>query len=120
MQHPENKNYRFILIVIDFFSKYYYYAPLYTKKAEEVSKKFNEILKMMPYTNRIKSVVMDQGGEFSKIKLTLARKNINVVHPYSQEHSVMVERLIRTLKEHLGLSLSLCYEKNRKCKILFL
>ena len=41
----QNKNYKYILSVIDFFSKYSWCYPLKTKRSEEVINSFKDIFK---------------------------------------------------------------------------
>ena len=53
----DNKDYNYLLNVIDIFSKYAWSIPLKTKTASEVTKAFESILS-------IKNLWVDQGSEF--------------------------------------------------------
>ena len=59
----QNKNYKYILTVIDFFSKYSWCYPLKTKKSEEIINSFNDIFKKSK--RKPKFIQSDQGSEFT-------------------------------------------------------
>ena len=56
----DNKNYNYLLNVIDIFSKYAWSIPLKTKTASEVTKAFESILTKSQH----KKLWIDQGSEF--------------------------------------------------------
>ena len=59
----QNKNYKYILTVIDFFSKYSWCYPLKTKKSEEITNSFKDIFKK---SKRIpKFIQSHEGTEFT-------------------------------------------------------
>lgn len=94
-----NKNYKFILIVIDCFSKYVWAKPLKTKTGVEVAKAFESILGQRHPRN----LQTDQGKEFFNVNFkTLTEKfQINHYNTFSCKKAAIVERVIRTLKERL-------------------
>ena len=57
-----NSNYKFILVMIDCFTKKVYAKPLKSKKAEESSKAIDDILSSLPWP--IAFFMSDKGGEF--------------------------------------------------------
>lgn len=94
---------RYILFVIDIFSKKLYLRPLKTKKGEEVSRALQSIIRA---NNNIppSKVSSDMGTEFSNSQVRALFKRYNILHFTSQNlyHSAVVERVIRTLKEKIG------------------
>lgn len=96
-----NKNFKFIIIVIDVFSKYAWASPLKTKTKEEVSNVFETILKQ---ARRIpKNLQTDLGTEFynSCFKKVCQKYGINHYSTFSTKKASIAERFIRTLKSDL-------------------
>ena len=60
----QNKNYKYILTIIDFFSKYSWCYPLKTKKSEEIINSFKDIFKK----RKPKMIQSDEGTEFTNIQ----------------------------------------------------
>ena len=79
-----NSNYKFILVLIDCFTKKIYAKPLKTKRAEETSKAIDEILSSLPWP--IAFFMSDKGGEFD-----LRNKHLEKV--LTQKHKVKVYTL---------------------------
>lgn len=97
----ENKNFKYILIVIDCFSKFVYARGLRTKTGQDVTRAFKEILndsKINP-----KNLQTDQGKEFfNRTFESLMKENdINHYCTYSKMKASIVERVIRTIKDKL-------------------
>lgn len=92
----ENKGYKYILIIINCFSKFVWAFPIKNKSALEVSKNFEKIFKIQ----KIDNLQTDMGKEFFNKNLeTLIRKyKINHYSTYSEKKASIVERVIRTLK----------------------
>lgn len=92
-----NKGYKFILVVIDAFSKYAWVAPLKTKTKTEVCLAFEKILKI---GRRPKNLQTDMGTEFYNdiFQKLMNKYKINHYSTYSTKKASIVERLIRTLK----------------------
>ena len=91
-----NKGYKYLLNVIDVFSKYAWSVPLHSKTGQEVSEGFKSILK-----DRTPALLwVDQGSEFynQKFKKLLEDHNIKMYHTFNQGKAVVVERFNRTLK----------------------
>ena len=92
----ENKDYIYLLKVIDIFSKYAWSIPLKTKTASKVTKAFESILTK----NHPKKLWIDQGSEcynktFDKL---LKSKNIEIYHTFNEGKAVVVERFNTTIK----------------------
>ena len=94
-----NKGYKYIMTVINCFSKYAYAIPLKTKTAAEVVKALQPILD----SNRIRNFQTDEGKEWfnSSVMSLMRRYNINHYHTYSEKKASIVERFNRTLKEKM-------------------
>lgn len=97
----ENNGFKYILIVIDCFSKFVWTKPLKTKTGKEVTNAMEAILQ-----NNVRSpknLQSDQGTEFfnQHFKRLMMDYNINHYHTYSSKKAAIVERVIRTLKSNL-------------------
>ena len=69
-----NKNYKYILTVIDFFSKFSWCYPLKTKKSEEIINSFKDIFKK--FKRKPKLIRSDEGSEFTNIQTQTFFKNL--------------------------------------------
>ena len=94
----QNKGYKYILIVIDVYSKYAWARPLKNKTGIEVMNNFEYILKQLP--TKPKYVQTDHGGEFYNTRFKKMLKTYNIKHysVYSTMKACVAERFIRTLK----------------------
>lgn len=93
-----NKGYKYLMTVIDTFSKYAWAEPTKTKNADDVSKAFQKILLL----GRIpKNLQTDDGKEFfnKEFKKLMDKYSINHYSTYSIMKASIVERFNRTLKE---------------------
>ena len=98
-----NSGHRFILIIIDCFSKMVYAAPVKRKNADYMSEAFEKILgKFNRFPN---SIITDQGLEFynERVKKIFETYGINHYHTKTKTKwkAAMAERVIRTLKSRL-------------------
>ena len=96
-----NKGIKYLLTVIDVFSKYGWIKPLKDKKTENVSKAFNEIFKK---SKRKPSMLWtDKGSEFisKHFKEFLKKEKIKMYHTENEEKSSVVERWNRTIKNRM-------------------
>lgn len=95
-----NRGYRYILNVIDSFSKYAWSVPLKSKTARDVAKAFKLILKQ-----RVPgSVRTDKGKEFLNASLQNVLRGYGIRHYVSNNPSIkcaIVERFNRTLKTRM-------------------
>ena len=96
-----NKGIKYLLMVIDVFSKYGWIKPLKDKKTESVSKAFHEIFKK----NKRKPTMLwtDKGSEFisKHFKEFLKKEKIKMYHTENEEKSSVVERWNRTMKNRM-------------------
>ena len=95
-----NGGHRFILIIIDCFSKMVYATPVKRKNADYMSQAFEKIFgKFNKFPN---SIITDQGLEFynSSVKKVFETYGINHYHTKTKTKwkAAMAERVIRTLK----------------------
>ena len=94
----QNKNYKYILTVIDFFSKYSWCYPLKTKKSEEIINSFYDIFKK---SKRKPSMIQsDEGTEFTNNQTQTFFKNNNIkwYHTYNRDIKCSIcERYNRTI-----------------------
>lgn len=101
-----NKNFNYILTVIDVFSKYGWAAPLKTKSGREVAATFSEILNRGRIPKNLQS---DNGKEFYNTDFNKLMKNHGINHysTYSVLKASVVERWNRTLKDKMWKVFSL-------------
>lgn len=97
----ENKGYKYILVVIDSFSKFLWTRPLKTKTAQEVAKAMENIFRQ---SKRIpKKLVTDNGKEYYNASFQNLMKTHKIHHysTFSILKASIAERVIRTIKEKL-------------------
>ena len=99
-----NKGIRFLLCVIDIFSKYAWVVPLKDKKGISIVKAFQSILKQS--NRKPNKVWVDKGSEFynAYFKKWLRDNGCETIVMYSTHNegkSVVAERFIRTLKSKI-------------------
>ena len=96
-----NKGIRFLLCVIDIFSKYAWVVPLKDKKGLSIVKAFQSILKQS--NRKPNKIWVDKGSEFynAYFKKWLRDNDIVMYSTHNEEKSVVAERFIRTLKSKI-------------------
>ena len=96
-----NKGTRFLLCVIDIFSKYVWVVPLKDKKGISIVKAFQIILKQS--NKKPNKTWVDKGSEFynAYFKKWLLDNNIVMYSTHNEGKSVVAERFIRTLKSKI-------------------
>ena len=95
----KNDGFKWILTVLDIYTRYLYTFPLKNKGGEEVSKAFRKLFKeYVPL-----SVYTDGGKEFKNTNVQSLFEEYNIRHivPYSQLHCALLERWNRTLKTRI-------------------
>ena len=97
----KNKGIKYLLCVIDLYSKYAFVVPLKDKKGISTVNAFNKIIKQSE--RKPNKIWVDQGGEFynSVFKKWLLDNDIIMHSTYNEGKSVVAERFIRTLKNKL-------------------
>ena len=96
-----NKGFRFLLRVIDIFSKYAWVVPLKDKKGTTIANVFQSILSNSNKTPG--KIWVDKGSVFynNSFKKWLQDNDIIVYSTNNQGKSVVAERFIRTLKNKI-------------------
>lgn len=102
-----NKNYKYLLTVIDTFSKFAWALPLKTKTSTEVTNAMKAVLKTIK--SPPKNLQTDDGKEFFNSQFKQLMKNFNINHysTYSGFKATIVERFNRTLKGKMWKQFSL-------------
>lgn len=113
----QNQGFKYILNVIDCFSKYAWGVALKTKTGKEVSEAFESILKSNG-GRKPRLLHVDQGKEFvnATFKKVLKKYDIEMYHTLSEVKAGMVERFNRTVNEKLKLHFEM--NQNHKWKQL--
>ena len=96
-----NKGFRFLLCVIDIFSKYAWVIPLKDKKGISIVNAFKQTLKES--NSKPNKIWVDKGSEFynSSFKKLLKDNDIKMYSTNNEGKSVIAERFIRTLKNKI-------------------
>lgn len=104
----QNKGYKYLLMVIDTFSKYAWIKKLKTKTGKEVTKAMEEILRENPHRCP-KNIQSDLGKEFynSNFQELMKRYRINHYSTYTKLKASIVERFNRTFLNKLWRQFSL-------------
>ena len=94
-----NKGIKYLLMVIDVFSKFGWIEPLENKKGETVASAFEKIFKC----RQPRLLWTYKGKEFfnKSVKQLLSRKNIKLYSTENEEESSVVERFNRTIKQKM-------------------
>ena len=97
----KNKGIKYLLCVIDLYSKYAFVVPLKDKKGISIVNAFNKIIKQSE--RKPNKIWVDQGGEFynNVFRKWLSDNYIIMYSTYNEGESVVAERFIRTLKNKL-------------------
>ena len=95
----QNKGYKYILCVIDCFTKFAWAVPLKSKTGIEVTRAMSKILAV----RSPKLLQVDNGKEFynKTFEALIKKYNVKKYSTYSTVKACMVERLNRTLKSLL-------------------
>ena len=97
----KNKGIKYLLCVIDLYSKYAFVIPLKDKKGISIVNAFDKIIKQS--NRKPNKIWVDQGSEFynNNFKKWLSDNSIIMYSTYNESKSVVAERFIRTLKNKL-------------------
>ena len=93
-----NKGFRFLLCVIDIYSKYALVIPLKDKKGIAITNAFQKIID--DSNRKPNKIWVDQGSEFynRSMKFWLEKSDKEIHSTHNEGKSVIAERFIRTLK----------------------
>lgn len=102
----ENKGNKYLLTVIDVFSKYAWAEPVKTKSANDVTTAMTKIFKLGRVPHNLQT---DNGKEFynSKFTILMTQYAVNHYSTFSNMKASVVERLNRTLKNLMWIEFSL-------------
>ena len=97
----KNEGIKYLLCVIDLFSKYAFVIPLKYKKGISIVNAFNKIIKQS--NRKPNKIWVDQESEFYNrvFKKWLSDNDIIMYSTFNESKSVLAERFIRTLKNKL-------------------
>jgi len=97
-----NRGYRYLLTVVDVFSKYAWVEPVKSKSGQDVTTAFEKILKRSQ-GRQPQNLQTDDGKEFynKHFQTLIKRKNIHHFSASGDTKASVVERFNRTLKEIL-------------------
>lgn len=103
----ENRGYKYILAVIDCFSKFAWLSPLKSKSGKDVTSAFENIL--IQDGRKPRNLQSDRGKEFynSFFQKLMKSNKINHYSTFSNMKACMVERFIRTIKNKIWKQFSL-------------
>lgn len=107
----QNYGYRYILTVIDIFSRFAWARPLKTKRGEEVASAFKDIFDEGRIPRRVQT---DQGKEFENryVFKLFQQHNIELFSVKSAYKAAIVERFNRTLKNKLWRYFTMSMKQN--------
>ena len=113
----KNKGIKYLLCVIDLYSKYAFVIPLKNKKGISIVNAFDKIIKQS--NRKPNKIWVDQGGEFynNVFENCLSDNDIIMYSTYNEGKSVVAERFIRTLKNKLYKHMT-ATGKNVYCNVL--
>ena len=96
-----NKGFRFLLCVIDIYSKYAWVVPLKDKKGVSIVNAFQSILKKS--NRKPNKTWVDKGSEFYNLSMKswLEKNDIEMYSTHNEGKSVIVERFIKTIKNKI-------------------
>lgn len=102
-----NRGNKYILTVINIFSKKAYARPLKNKTAEQVKAALESIIDSLGYT--IKHIHTDRGKEFynTAVRTMLQSRHIHLYSTFSRMKAAICERFNRTLKSRMWKYFSL-------------
>lgn len=94
-----NRGYRYMLTVINCFSKFAFAIPLKSKTSNEIVRALTPILRR----NKMKHLQTDKGKEFYNlpVRQLLDQYNINHYSTHSNKKASIIERFNRTLKSYM-------------------
>ena len=96
-----NKGFRFLLCVIDIYSKYVWVVPLKDKKGISIVNAFQSISKKS--NRKPNKIWVDKGSEFynRSMKSWLEKNGIEMYSTHNEQKFVVAERFIRTIKNKI-------------------
>ena len=113
-----NDNLRYLLCVVDVYSRYAFVRLLQNKSSKNVMKKFEDIL--LKENEFPKKIVSDEGSEFQGIRKELSKKyNFTIYNTYNREiKATHAERFIRTIKQMIRRTIDLLQTRSEKKNLI--
>ncbi len=107
----QNDGYKFILCIVDVFSKYAWAVPLKNKNSATVLSAVKEVVKESGRSPE--KIWVDKGTEFynKSFKAWASSKDITIYSTFGDSKSVVVERFIRTLRDLLATKFSAAHSQ---------
>ena len=96
-----NKGFRFLIYVIDIYSKYAWVVPLKDKKGVSINNAFQNILKKS--NRKPNKIWVDKGSEFCNrsMKSWLEKNDVEMYSTHNEGKSVVAERFIETIQNKI-------------------
>ena len=96
----ENDDYKYVVMIIDVFSKYGWAVPIKYKTGDEVKKALESVFKK----ETPRKIWSDEGNEFynAKVKRLLKERGIELYSTANEEKCSVIERWNRTIKGNFG------------------
>ena len=95
----QNKGYKFILVVLDVFSRFAWARPLKNKSGKEVANALKDIIEVDG--RRPKKLWTDEGTEFYNVDVSRVLNGIELYSTHNEPKAAIAERFIRTLREKM-------------------
>ena len=106
LQNLEYNGYKYILTIVDLFSKKIWAYPLKNKQDKTVASRFNSFLRSVPHISTVRS---DRGSEFIShaFKKVLAKHKVKQILslPYKPQSNGNVERMNGVLKRLINMTI---------------
>ena len=96
----DNDGYKYLLVVIDIFSRYAWVEPVKDKTAKEIVRAFDKIIQEGRIPKRLRS---DAAKDFTSEQFQKYVKSKNIIHfvPHTEKQANYVEHFIKTLKSKI-------------------
>ena len=96
----DNDNYKYVLIVVDTFSKFLWALPLKNKTSQSVSEAFKQIFSTGRKPRRLRT---DKGQEFmgATTKRLMGKEDVKQLFAQSEQKASISERAIKTIKSRI-------------------
>jgi hypothetical protein len=97
----ENRGFRYIVVILDGFSKWLFTLPIKDKTGASLVRAFKFVFKK--YKRKPSFLQVDPGTEFlnKPFKALMKANGIQIFHTYSKLKAVLAERMIRTLRTRI-------------------
>ncbi|XP_044019514.1 uncharacterized protein LOC122859896 [Aphidius gifuensis] len=112
MQASVNRNYKYLLTIIDVFSKFAWAITMKSKTGKDVTAAIKSVLEK---ERILKNLYVDQGKEFynKEFEALMRKYKINMYSTYSNLKASIVERFNRTLRNKMWEKFT--YQGSYKC-----